>query len=120
MVDASTPVALTVPETRKFLSYTCPASLDDGQLLIQRRAKKDKYPYGYPGDELGAKTIARYGCHECKAPFPQGAAAGADCSQCSHKRCDSCQRLKPRKVEPEPDPEVWKAVQAKLGELTLK
>ncbi|KAK1762244.1 hypothetical protein QBC33DRAFT_461792, partial [Phialemonium atrogriseum] len=83
-------------------------------------AKKDKYPYGYPGDELGAKTIARYGCHECKAPFPQGAAVGADCSRCSHKRCDSCQRLKPRKVEPEPDPEVWKAVQAKLGELTLK
>jgi hypothetical protein len=84
------------------------------------RAKKDKYPYGYPGDEFGAKSIAHYECHDCKAPFPPNATAETECAKCKHKKCDSCQRIRPRKVEPEPDPEVWKSLQAKLEVLKLK
>lgn len=94
--------------------------LTDERVLIQCRAKKDKYPYGYPGDEFGVKSVARYGCHDCKTPFPPNATAETQCLKCSHKKCDSCKRLAPRKVEPEPDPEVWKTIQVKLAELKLK
>lgn len=82
--------------------------------------KKDKYPYGYPGDEFGAKSIPRYECKECKTVFPADATAETECSKCSHKMGDNSARAKPRRVEPEPDPEVWKSLQAKLGNLSLK
>jgi hypothetical protein len=39
------------------------------------------------------------------------------CAKCSHKKCD---RLTPRKVEPEPDPEVLKSIQVKLQNMKLK
>lgn len=81
--------------------------------------KKDKYPYGYPGDEFGAKSIPHYKCHECNTKFPPGAADGTECTVCSHKKCDGCERLKPHKVEPKADPEVWRSVQEKLAALEL-
>ncbi|OIW28504.1 hypothetical protein CONLIGDRAFT_681458 [Coniochaeta ligniaria NRRL 30616] len=83
-------------------------------------AKKDRYPYGYPGDEFGPKSIPHYECHECKTKFPPNPPDGTECAKCSHKKCESCPRLTPRKVEPEPDPEVWKRVQERLGALDIK
>ncbi|KAK3318667.1 hypothetical protein B0H66DRAFT_247229 [Apodospora peruviana] len=82
-------------------------------------SKKDKYPYGYPGDALGTKN-AHFVCHECKTIFPSEPEAGTQCPKCSHPKCGSCDRQKPKRVEPEPDPEVWKSIQAKLEDLKLK
>lgn len=82
-------------------------------------AKKDKFPYGYPGDAPGAKT-GHYQCHDCKTIYSAPPSEDAACPGCRHRNCASCERLTPRKVEPEPDPEVWKSVQAKLENLKLK
>lgn len=81
--------------------------------------KKDKYPYGYPGDEFGAKSIPHYKCHECYAKFPPGAKDGDTCPRCSHGKCNNCERLRPQKVEPAPDPEVMRSVQEKMAEMKL-
>lgn len=82
-------------------------------------SKKEKYPYGYPGDAPGAK-IGHYKCHECDNIYSLPPSDDAACTKCKHRNCASCERVTPRKVEPEPDPEVWKSVQAKLEELKLK
>jgi hypothetical protein len=89
-------------------------------LTDHRRAKKDKYPYGYPGDAFGPNSTPHYECHECKTKYPPDTADGTECAKCSHKKCESCPRLTPRKVDPEPDPEIWKRVQEKLGALDIK
>ncbi|KAK0636863.1 hypothetical protein B0T17DRAFT_587876 [Bombardia bombarda] len=83
-------------------------------------SRKDKYPYGYPGDEFGAK-VGHYSCHHCKTIFSSHPSEETDCPnpECAHSKCTSCERLKPRRVEPEPDPEVWKSVQVKLEGLKL-
>ncbi|KAM0321699.1 hypothetical protein ACHAQA_009938 [Verticillium albo-atrum] len=81
--------------------------------------KKDKYPFGYPGDEFGPNAIPHHECHECKKIFPGGVADGTACVKCQHPKCADCPRLKPRKVEPEPDPDVLRSVQAKLDALKI-
>lgn len=81
--------------------------------------KKDKYPYGYPGDEFGAKSIPHYKCHECHTRFSPGAKDDGTCPKCSHEKCDSCERLRPQKVEPAPDPEVMRSVKEKMAEMKL-
>jgi len=82
-------------------------------------SKKDKFPYGYPGDAPGTK-MGHYQCHDCKTTYSAPPSEDAACPQCKHRNCASCERLKPKKVEPEPDPEVWKSLQARLEELKLK
>ncbi|ROT39451.1 hypothetical protein SODALDRAFT_339777 [Sodiomyces alkalinus F11] len=81
--------------------------------------KKDKYPFGYPGDEFGPNAIPHHECHECKTIFPGGAPDDTPCKKCEHGKCSECPRLQPRKVEPEPDPDVLKSVQAKIESLKL-
>ncbi|KAL8382911.1 hypothetical protein RB595_006606 [Gaeumannomyces hyphopodioides] len=83
-------------------------------------AKKDKYPYGYPGDEFGPNSIPHYQCHCCKATFAPAAEPGTECSKCSHEKCDQCPRLLPQKVEPEPDPAVVQSIEAKLASLRFR
>ncbi|CAN8102397.1 unnamed protein product [Discula destructiva] len=73
--------------------------------------KRDKYPYGYPGDAFGANSIPHFRCHECYSKFPPGVENGTVCAQCSHEKCDHCARLKPQKVEPGSDIELPKSVQ---------
>ncbi|EKJ78889.1 hypothetical protein FPSE_00931 [Fusarium pseudograminearum CS3096] len=81
--------------------------------------KKDKYPYGYPGDEFGPNSIPHYQCKECKTIFPTGAENGIPCTKCGSEKTDESPRVKPRKVEPEPDPEVLKSLQARLESLKV-
>ncbi|TLS29817.1 hypothetical protein PpBr36_01267 [Pyricularia pennisetigena] len=76
--------------------------------------KKDKYPYGYPGDVFGPNSTPYYECHCCQTRFPPSPQTGVECSKCSHKKCDDCPRLKPQKVEPEPDPAIVRSITAKL------
>ncbi|PSR74524.1 hypothetical protein BD289DRAFT_379885 [Coniella lustricola] len=80
-------------------------------------AKRDRYPYGYPGDVFGAKSIPHHKCHECHSIFPPNVENGTSCASCSHRKCDACPRLMPQKVELEFDPEVVKSVQQKLANL---
>lgn len=87
--------------------------------ICDRRPKKDKYPYGYPGDAFGPNSIPHYECHECKTKFPPNPPAETECAKCAHKKCDDCPRLKPQKVEPEPDPEILRSIEAKLAALNL-
>ncbi|KAK4140630.1 uncharacterized protein C8A04DRAFT_39718 [Dichotomopilus funicola] len=78
--------------------------------------KKDKYPYGYPGDAPSAR-IGHYQCASCTHIFSIPPINDPPCAKCSH---DKCERLTPKKVEPEPDPNVLKSVQEKLDSLKLK
>jgi len=86
---------------------------------IPCRAKKDKYPFGYPGDAFGPNAVPYYECHKCQTIFPPNPSDDAECSTCKHKKCDSCRRLSPRRIEPEPDPSVLKSVEEKIAALKL-
>ncbi len=93
-----------------------PAALTNN---IFSRAKKSQYPYGYPGDVFGENSIPRHECHLCQTSFDWNAPDGTACSNCSHPKCADCPRLKPQKVDPEPDPEILKSLEARLGKLTV-
>lgn len=99
-------------------------------------AKKKKYPDGYPGDAFSTNTSlpVKYACSKCSKVFPavphpdsdEGKALAADttaekqkCVRCGHERCDECSRAPPQKVEPVPDPEVLKSLEAKLSALRV-
>ncbi|KAK4165212.1 hypothetical protein QBC43DRAFT_288104 [Cladorrhinum sp. PSN259] len=79
-------------------------------------AKKDKYPYGYPGDSLGAR-VGHYNCGDCQHKFSTAPEDNPACPNCS---CRKSERLAPRRVEPEPDPAVWASLQAKLQNLHIE
>lgn len=101
------------------------------------RAKKKKYPDGYPGDAPSSDTSkpVKYSCHKCMKTFPSvphpDSQAGLDlkasiekgekeqqeCSRCKHTMCTECSRAPPRKEEPELDPEVVERVREKLAGL---
>jgi hypothetical protein len=81
--------------------------------------KKDKYPFGYPGDEFGPNSVPHYECEKCKALYPTGAENGTECRKCKNPKSNSSPRARPRKVEPIPDPEVLKQIQAKLDSLKV-
>ncbi|KAK4204888.1 hypothetical protein QBC40DRAFT_74451 [Triangularia verruculosa] len=78
-------------------------------------AKKDKYPFGYPGDAPGVK-VGHYTCLDCKHNFSEEPSDDKVCPKCS---CRKCERLTPRKVQPEPDPEVLKSLAAKLENIRI-
>lgn len=82
-------------------------------------AKKDKYPYGYPGD-LPGKKIGHYKCHECDNIYSLPPSEDARCTKCNHRNCADCERVKPRRVEPEPDPAVLQSIEERLKALKLK
>ncbi|KAI0406078.1 hypothetical protein F4802DRAFT_606368 [Xylaria palmicola] len=78
---------------------------------------KNKYPYGYPHDEPGSKFKGVFACHDCKTKFDPQAEDGTPCAKCAHEKCAQCPRVKPRKVEPEPDPEVLESLRLRIVEL---
>ena len=94
-------------------------NIKNNVILTTYRPKKDKYPYGYPGDQFGARSIPRYRCHQCKTKYPADAAEGTECTKCAHPRCADCPRLKPQRVEPEPDPEILKTIEARMSKLRM-
>ncbi|KAF2268717.1 hypothetical protein CC78DRAFT_575698 [Lojkania enalia] len=101
-------------------------------------AKLSKWPNGYPGDVdpdsetevehvppkeprriwRTPRTRIRWECEECHSLFLDGS---PQCPGCGHERCDKCIRkpLKRIKKEREFDPEVVKAVEAKLKALAV-
>lgn len=92
------------------------------------RAKKRKYPDGYPGDAPSSNTSlpVKYSCHKCTKVFPPIPHPDSgieqpkqDCVRCKHERCSECPRAPPRRIEPEPDPELLKRVEAKLAALNI-
>jgi hypothetical protein len=87
------------------------------------RAKKKKYPDGYPGDAYSATSTAplKYKCHQClkifkPIPHPN---SPPSCIRCGHAKCSECPRAPIVKVDPAPDPEVLKSVAAKLAMLNV-
>ncbi|TFA99273.1 hypothetical protein CCMA1212_008971 [Trichoderma ghanense] len=81
--------------------------------------KKDKYPFGYPGDEFGPNSVPHYECAKCKTIYPQDAADGTECRKCKTPKSKASPRARPRKVEPIPDPDVLKQIEAKLDSLKV-
>jgi hypothetical protein len=81
--------------------------------------KKDKYPLGYPGDEFGPNSVPHYECEKCKTLYPTHAEHGSECRKCAHPKSDASPRAQPRKVEPEPDPEILMKLQARLESLKV-
>lgn len=112
-------------------------------------AKLDKYPDGYPGDvdppkqrpeRTFKKTRRRvhYVCHVCETWY-QG--SSDDCSNCGQTRCAKSIRIpyvwcllyvlgknlrtnnysfdRPKKIKPEPSPEVLKSIEEKLASLMI-
>lgn len=102
-------------------------------MLTSCSAKKKKFPDGYPGDAYSDDITkpVKYACHKCGKVYPavphpdseEGKAAAnapaPECVRCKHPKCESCTRAPPAKVEPAPDPDVLKSVQAKLAALNL-
>ncbi|KAI0161139.1 hypothetical protein GGR52DRAFT_576543 [Hypoxylon sp. FL1284] len=78
---------------------------------------KKKYPYGYPNDEPGPNFKGVHACHECKKKFPANTEDGTECANCSHKKCADCPRVKPKKVEPEPDPDLLENLRLRMEAL---
>ncbi|KAG0652797.1 hypothetical protein D0Z07_0588 [Hyphodiscus hymeniophilus] len=99
------------------------------------KAKKKSYPYGYPGDAYSTTSLLplNYSCHQCTKVFPgiphpnspEGLAATADpppppkCVRCGHEKCSECPRAPIVKVEPAPDPEILRRVEAKLAAMNV-
>ncbi|KAK3398525.1 hypothetical protein B0T20DRAFT_392923 [Sordaria brevicollis] len=79
-------------------------------------SKKDKYPYGYPGDQPG-RYQHHFRCTACKNTFSTEPRDLASCPKCASRQCE---RLAPKRVEPPLDPEAWKSIQRKLEEMQLK
>ncbi|KAM0254526.1 hypothetical protein ACHAQJ_006686 [Trichoderma viride] len=81
--------------------------------------KKDKYPFGYPGDQFGPNSVPHYECAKCKTVYPKDAENGTECRKCKNPKSSASPRALPRKVEPIPDPEVLRQIQVKLDNLNL-
>lgn len=86
---------------------------------IPRRDERHKYPYGYPNDEPGEKFKGVHACHECGTKFPLNADDDTECANCTHKKCTDCPRVRPKKVEPELDPDVLEGLRLRWEELKL-
>ncbi|THV49844.1 hypothetical protein BGAL_0176g00030 [Botrytis galanthina] len=87
-------------------------------------SKKKKYPDGYPGDQPSS-TNKKFACHKCDKTFPHHSSLDPktsmqECTSCKHVRCDMCMIAVPRKVVPEPDPEVLRRVEEKLRGLSIR
>ncbi|KAI1180692.1 hypothetical protein F4777DRAFT_258849 [Nemania sp. FL0916] len=83
----------------------------------RRPDNKQSYPYGYPNDEPGSTFKGVFACHECKTKFSPDVVDDARCSNCDHAKCSQCPRVKPRKVDPEPDPVVLESLRRRMAEL---
>ncbi|KAI1973352.1 hypothetical protein LOZ53_002940 [Ophidiomyces ophidiicola] len=90
-------------------------------------AKKDKYPDGYPGDAeppfeppervwRKPRRRIRWTCDSCSSLFAFGEKV---CSKCQHERCKDCIRDPPKKIKPEPDPELLRRVEEKLAAMNM-
>lgn len=97
-------------------------------------SKNNKYPDGYPGDQPSS-MVKKFACHKCDKTFPilesvsssdqvlstnQLLSTNQECRRCKHVRCDLCKIAVPRKVIPEPDPEVLRRVEEKLRAFSIR
>ncbi|QSS53641.1 hypothetical protein I7I53_00956 [Histoplasma capsulatum var. duboisii H88] len=89
--------------------------------------KLKKYPDGYPGDVdppfepqervwRKPRRRVRWTCHSCSKLFQSG---DRICSSCQHERCADCIRDPPKKIKPEPDPELLRRVEERLAKVTI-
>lgn len=89
--------------------------------------KLHKYPDGYPGDAeppfepqervwRKPRRRIRWTCDQCSTVFSTGLKV---CSKCNHERCKDCIRDPPKKIKPEPDPELLRRVEEKLAQISV-
>jgi hypothetical protein len=100
------------------------------------RPKKKRFPDGYPGDPYSTSFLPlKYFCHRCSEVFsaiphpssPEGIALAAsdpaplapECAQCGHRKCHECPRAPIVQIEPAPDPEIMRRVEAELAALNI-
>ncbi|BDD62725.1 hypothetical protein MPDQ_004482 [Monascus purpureus] len=90
--------------------------------------KLHKYPDGYPGDVEPPKEPqqrvwrkptrrVRYICHKCSTTYKPG---DPKCSNCGQTKGPDTLRDPPKKVKPEPDPEIVKQVEERLAKLRIE
>ena len=93
----------------------------DCLLTIILRPKKDKYPFGYPGDEFGPNSIPHYECEKCDTLYPVESENGTPCVKCGQEKSEASRRAQPRKVEPEMpiDLEVLRQVEEKIRAMKI-
>ncbi|KAI9667613.1 MAG: hypothetical protein M1821_000429 [Bathelium mastoideum] len=97
---------------------------------LQQPKKAKRWPDAYARDASGEeenqppqpdrvyrkpKARVKWFCEKCGDGF----LAKSKICKCGHERCDTCKRMPPKKVRPSVDPDVLKAVEAKLAELDL-
>ncbi|CAI7623668.1 unnamed protein product [Penicillium glandicola] len=91
-------------------------------------AKLHKYPDGYAGDADPPKPKParafkkprqriHYQCHVCETWFQGNTQT---CLGCGQAKCDKTIRIPPKKVKPEPSPEVLKSIEEKLAAMALE
>lgn len=97
------------------------------KLCPREPPKPDKYPNGYPGDVEPPRLIpnrtykkprarVHYICHVCETSYNPGANT---CSKCGVGKCAETTRIPPRKTIPDPDPDVLRRVEEKIGLLKI-
>ena len=86
--------------------------------------KLDKWPAGYPGDIIPAeqerpprkwkkpRVRVRWTCHECRKLFME---REYQCANCSHARCEDCQREPPKRGRTHFSGEAVRSVQDRLA-----
>ncbi|PLB47206.1 hypothetical protein P170DRAFT_361913 [Aspergillus steynii IBT 23096] len=89
--------------------------------------KPEKYPDGYPGDVdpplepqswtwRKPRQRVRYTCHRCSTLYKSGQ---ENCANCGQERCAETIREPPKKIKPEPDPEIVRKVEERLASVRL-
>ncbi|KAL1967985.1 hypothetical protein VTN77DRAFT_2402 [Rasamsonia byssochlamydoides] len=90
-------------------------------------AKLHKYPDGYPGDAdpppeprprvwRKPRRRVRWICHQCSTLYQPGERT---CSNCGQEKGPQTIRDPPKKVKPEPDPEIVRRVEERLAQLNI-
>ncbi|KAF2230115.1 hypothetical protein EV356DRAFT_454534, partial [Viridothelium virens] len=97
---------------------------------IPEPPKSKRWPDAYAPEELNeglsrpvpadrvyrrAKVRVKVYCDRCGGCI----STTADTCQCGHKRCNSCTRVPPKQLRQSVDPEILRAVEAKLAQFSL-
>lgn len=106
--------AATAPEIRKFM-FTMLRHDIYSSVLTRTSSRREKYPFGYPGDEFGPNSFPVYECIQCRDLYPIGAQHGTPCESCGCLMSAISQRARPRAVLPRADPSLLEVIRGRIN-----